>query len=67
MTNYEYRHHFRLDPATEKALEQICRMTFMTKSAIMRRYVRDGVARDVQIYADGSSRILGAANVLKSV
>ena len=67
MTNYEYRHHFRLDPATETALEQICRMTFMTKSAIMRRYVREGVAKDVQVYVEESGKTLGAANVLKSV
>ena len=67
MPNLEYRHHFRLDPATETALEQICRMTFMTKSAIMRRYVREGVARDVQVYADEAGKILGATNVLKSV
>ena len=67
MTNYEYRHHFRLDPATETALEQICRMTFMTKSAIMRRYVREGVARDVQVYADEAGKILNAARTLKSI
>jgi hypothetical protein len=52
MGNYEYRYHLRLDEPTERALEQICRCTFSTKSTLMRRYVQQGVAKDIATIAD---------------
>lgn len=47
MIKYEHRYAFRLDPVTEKALHQIAQSTFQTKASIMRRYVQEGVARDI--------------------
>ena len=47
MNNYPVRYAFRLDLATEAALEQIARHTFQSKASIMRRYVREGVKNDV--------------------
>lgn len=46
MNQYPIRYAFRLDPATETALEQIARHTFQSKASIMRRYVQEGVKRD---------------------
>jgi hypothetical protein len=46
MNNYPVRYAFRLDPATEQALEQISRHTFQSKASIMRRYVQEGVRRN---------------------
>jgi predicted transcriptional regulator len=46
MNQYPIRYAFRLDPATEAALEQIARHTFQSKASIMRRYVQEGVARE---------------------
>jgi predicted transcriptional regulator len=46
MNQYPVRYAFRLDPATEAALEQIARNTFQSKASIMRRYVQEGVKRD---------------------
>ena len=46
MNNYPVRYAFRLDPATEKALEQISRHTFQSKASIMRRYVQEGVEKE---------------------
>ena len=53
MNNYPVRYAFRLDPATEQALEQIARHTFQSKASIMRRYVQDGVNREAEAYAEG--------------
>ena len=39
MGTYDYRYHLRLDEPTERALEQISRCTFTTKSTLMRHYV----------------------------
>ena len=52
MNNYPIRYAFRLDPATEAALEQIARHTFQSKASIMRRYVQEGVRRDVSVGAE---------------
>ena len=52
MNNYPIRYAFRLDPATEAALEQIARHTFQSKASIMRRYVQEGVKRDVSVWAE---------------
>ena len=46
MNQYPVRYAFRLDPATEAALEQIARHTFQSKASIMRRYVQDGVRKE---------------------
>ena len=67
MYHHKHRHHFRLDDATEEALEQICRHTFSTKSAMMRRYVKECVARDAKIYAEETTKVLNAARVLRTV
>jgi hypothetical protein len=47
MNNYPIRYAFRLDPATEAALEQIARHTFQSKASIMRRYVQEGVRTEM--------------------
>lgn len=52
MGNYDYRYHLRLDEPTERALEQVCRCTFMSKSTLMRRYVQQGVAQHIADIAD---------------
>jgi hypothetical protein len=52
MGRFDIRHYLRLDTATDQALEQMCRATFMTKSALMRHYVKQGVAKDVTRTAD---------------
>jgi hypothetical protein len=49
MNNYPVRYAFRLDPATEQALEQIARHTFQSKASIMRRYVQEGASREVAV------------------
>lgn len=67
MNRYQMRHHFRLDPATEQALEEIVRHTFSSKSSLMRRYVQEGVARDAQIYAQTAEQVLRSTRILKSV
>ena len=46
MNNYPIRYAFRLDPATEAALEQIALHTFQSKASIMRRYVQEGVEKE---------------------
>lgn len=48
MNHYPIRYAFRLDPATEAALEQIARQTFQSKASLMRRYVQEGVAQELQ-------------------
>ena len=67
MDKYKQRHHFRLDATTEAAIEEICRHTFMSKSAVMRRYVREGVARDAKTYAEETEKVLNAARILRAV
>ena len=51
MGPYDYRYHLRLDEPTERALEQISRCTFTTKSTLMRHYVQQGVARNIEVLA----------------
>ena len=51
MNHYPIRYAFRLDPATEAALEQIARHTFQSKASIMRRYVQEGVKREARAAA----------------
>ena len=67
MDKYKQRHHFRLDATTEAAIEEICRHTFMSKSAVMRRYVQEGVARDAKTYAEETEKVLNAARILRAV
>jgi hypothetical protein len=64
MNNYPVRYAFRLDPATEAALEQIARHTFQSKASIMRRYVREGVEKDAVAYAEGAASVLRSASIL---
>ena len=45
------RHYLRIDRITQSAMDEICRHTFSTKSALMRRYVQEGVKRDAVQYA----------------
>ena len=45
------RHYLRLDQTTQNAMDEICRHMFSTKSALMRRYVQEGVKRDAIEYA----------------
>jgi hypothetical protein len=42
-----HRHHLRLDEATQAALDEFCRLTLSTKSALMRRYVQEGVQEEL--------------------
>lgn len=58
MNQYPIRYAFRLDPATETALEQIARHTFQSKASIMRRYVQEGVAREANAYAEGAADLM---------
>ena len=67
MNNYPVRYAFRLDPATEAALEQIARHTFQSKASIMRRYVQEGVEKEVNAYAAGTLSALGSTTILKAV
>jgi predicted transcriptional regulator len=67
MNNYPVRYAFRLDPATEAALEQIARHTFQSKASIMRRYVQEGVKREVDSYAESTLSVLRSANILKAI
>jgi predicted DNA-binding protein len=48
MNKYPVRYAFRLDPATEAALEHISQRTFQSKASIMRRYVQEGIKRDAR-------------------
>jgi predicted transcriptional regulator len=67
MNQYPIRYAFRLDPATEAALEQIARHTFQSKASIMRRYVQDGVKREAETYAEGAASLLQSAKMLQRV
>jgi predicted transcriptional regulator len=65
MNQYPIRYAFRLDPATEAALEQIARHTFQSKASIMRRYVQEGVKKEAEEYAGGSALLPKASHLLK--
>ena len=65
MNQYPIRYAFRLDPATEAALEQIARHTFQSKASIMRRYVQEGVKREVEAYAEAAATIMRSAKILQ--
>ena len=67
MNQYPIRYAFRLDPTTEAALEQISRHTFQSKASIMRRYVREGVNREAEAYAEGAASLLHSTKLLQSV
>jgi hypothetical protein len=58
------RHYLRLDTDTDKALEELCRQLFTTKSELMRRYVRDGVRSDMSEYAEQAQRIMQSTLIL---
>jgi hypothetical protein len=65
MNQYPIRYAFRLDQATEAALEQISRHTFQSKASIMRRYVQEGVKKEAEVYAEGAMAVMKAAKVLQ--
>ena len=65
MNNYPVRYAFRLDPATEQALEQIARLTFQSKASIMRRYVQEGVEKEAVAYAEGAAAVMKSAQLLQ--
>ena len=65
MNNYPVRYAFRLDPATEAALEQIARHTFQSKASIMRRFVQDGVRKEADAYAEGAAAVMKSAQLLQ--
>jgi len=65
MNNYPVRYAFRLDPATEAALEQIARHTFQSKASIMRRYVQEGVTKEAMAYAEGAAAVMKSAQLLQ--
>ena len=65
MNQYPVRYAFRLDPATEAALEQIARHTFQSKASIMRRYVQEGVEKEAVAYAEGSAAVMKSAQLLQ--
>jgi len=65
MNNYPVRYAFRLDPATEAALEQIARHTFQSKASIMRRYVQEGVVRDADAQVEGATTLLNSTHLLR--
>ena len=67
MNNYPVRYAFRLDPATEAALEQIARHTFQSKASIMRRYVQEGVEKEANTYAEGTLSVLRSTEILRAV
>ena len=64
MNQYPIRYAFRLDPASEAALEQISRHTFQSKASIMRRYVQECVKREADAYSEGASSLLQSTQVL---
>ena len=66
MNNYPIRYAFRLDPATEAALEQIARHTFQSKACIMRRFVQDGVKREAEAYAEGATATMKSVSILRN-
>ena len=67
MNQYPIRYAFRLDPASEAALEQIARHTFQSKASIMRRYVQEGVKREAEVYAEGVTTLLHSTKALETV
>ncbi len=65
MNNYPIRYAFRLDPATEAALEHISRHTFQSKASIMRRYIQEGVKKEAEAYAEGAATLLHSTHLLR--
>ena len=61
------RHYLRIDQITQSAMDEICRHTFSTKSALMRRYVREGVKRDALQYAEQVEIVKRATHTLGQV
>ena len=61
------RHYLRIDRITQSAMNEICRHTYSTKSALMRRYVQEGVKRDALQYAEQVEIVQRATHTLGSV
>ena len=67
MGNYDHWHHFRLDEPIELALDELCRLTLIAKSALMRKYVQEGAARDIQSLADRIGNVVDSAAQVKAL
>jgi len=67
MSHLPQRHYVRLDSATQDALDELCRHLLTTKSELMRRYVREGVKREAQDYADSIQQVRRSQTILASV
>lgn len=67
MSEISQRHYLRIDTATQDALEQLCRHLFTTKSELMRRYVREGVAREAQEYAASVEQVKRSKRILTTI
>lgn len=65
MTQYEHRHHLRIDRLTQDALEELCQHLLTTKSNLMRKYVQDGVRADINQCANDTRRVSSSMNILK--
>ncbi len=67
MSQLPQRHYVRLDNATQDSLDELCRHLLTTKSELMRRYVREGVKREAQDYADSIQQVRRSQAILASV
>ena len=48
MNNFKIRHAFRLDEATEQALQKLATSICQTKASLMRRFIQEGVGREAK-------------------
>lgn len=67
MEKLDHRHHLRLDRATEQALNEICRRTIASKSALMRRYIQQGVENDIERIANQIRVVARSFALVKTV
>jgi hypothetical protein len=67
MEQLPQRHYVRLDNATQDALDELCRHLLTTKSELMRRYVREGVKRESQDYADSVQQVRRSQTILAAL
>ena len=61
------RHYLKLDQITQNAMDELCRQTCSTKSALMRRYVQEGVKRDAVEYAKQAEIVQRATQTMGQV
>ena len=48
MNHFKIRHAFRLDEATEQALQKLATSICQTKASLMRRFIQEGVGREAK-------------------